>query len=340
MNLSPAETWDLTVPWLPIYWDIDILARYHRAGYTFVSLTLQDWPPTLDGTAKCITRFRQIAQSAEDWLVFVATIDEIDRARRDGKLAVGFNSQDTILIGDDISKLADLRALGICQMLLAYNVRNFVADGCAETADAGLSNFGRRVVREMNRVGLVVDCAHTGRRSSLEAIELSATPVIFSHSGASAVHTHYRNIDDDQIRACAARGGVVGVVGVGAYLGDPEARAETLYRHVDHIAALVGSEHVAIGSDYVGIFPASHHGEAWARAAAVADVRSWPEAVDAWPAVEDDMPVQESRCFAPEQLADLIQLLHAHGYSEHAIAGILGGNARRVYVAAEAAVCP
>jgi membrane dipeptidase len=330
MKVAAPHVWDMTLPWLPIYWDMEILARYRRAGYTFVSLTLQDWPPTFEGMRRLIDQFKEMAAAASDWLSFGHTLADIDQGRRDGKLVVGFNSQEALLIGEDLSRIEALRAMGVGHMLLAYNVRNRVADGCAEVADAGLSNFGRRVVREMNRAGIIVDCAHTGRRSSLEAIDISERPVIFSHSNAYAMCPHIRNIRDEQIRACAARGGVIGVVGVGAFLGDAAARAESMFRHIDYIAQLVGAEHVGLGTDYVKIFPARDFVTEWTRIAATQ--KSWPDARDGWPdPTGTQIPVEDSRCFAPEQLTDLVDLMLARGYPADAIQGILGGNFRRVY---------
>lgn len=328
--LATSDIWDMTLPWLPIYWDMDVLARYRRAGFTFVSLTLQDWPPTFDGTRQCIERFKKTAAAHADWLTFGASLAEIDKGRHEGKLVVGCNSQETRPVGEDLSRIEALRALGVTHMLLAYNVRNLVADGCAERADAGLSNFGRQVVREMNRVGMIVDCSHTGRRSSLEAIELSERPVIFSHSGAHAVCPHIRNIRDEQIRACAMRGGVIGVVGVGAFLGDLAARTESLFRHIDHISTLAGPEHVGLGTDYVRILPARDFPSEWA----IDDplVRSWPDAANAWPdPTGTQLLVEESRCFGPEQLTQLIETMLAHGYPDEAVQGILGGNFKRAF---------
>src|SRR5687767_8379290 len=151
--LESADVWDMTLPWIPIYWDLEVLARYKRAGYTFVSLTLQDWPPTFEGMRRCIERFKEMAQPQSAWLTFGSSLADIDRGRRAGKLVVGLNSQETRPIAEDLSRIEALYALGVRHMLLAYNVRNLVADGCAEVADAGLSNFGRQVVREMDRVG-------------------------------------------------------------------------------------------------------------------------------------------------------------------------------------------
>src|SRR5688572_9077835 len=117
---------------------------------------------------RCIERFKALAQPHSHWLGFASSLAEIEQGRREGKLLIGLNSQDTSPIGDDLSRVQVLRALGVRHMLLAYNVRNRIADGCAEGSDAGLSNFGRLLVREMDRVGIIVDGSHTGRRSSLE----------------------------------------------------------------------------------------------------------------------------------------------------------------------------
>jgi membrane dipeptidase len=328
---SSADIWDMTLPWLPIYWDMAILKRYRQAGFTFVSLTLQDWPPSLENTRQAIESFKALAEAESDWLIFGTSLADIDRGRREGKLVLGFNSQETRPLGEDLSRIEALHVMGVRHMLLAYNVRNLVADGCAERSDAGLSNFGRQVVKEMDRVGILVDGSHTGRRSSLEAIELSKRPVIFSHSGAYSIYPHFRNLHDDQIRACAERGGVIGVVGVGAFLGDREARAEALFSHIDHIATLVGPRHIGLGTDYVNVLPVSEHAATWS---AIDPSKSWPNAAHAWPDPNHKLiPVEESRCFRPEQLSELVAVMLSHGYPIDDIHAILGGNFRRVYSA-------
>jgi membrane dipeptidase len=333
--LASCDIWDMTLPWVDIYWDLEVLARYKRAGYTFVSASLHDWPPTFDGMRQCIERFRDMAKPASDWLAFGHSLAEIDRGRREGKLVFGLHAHDTRPIGEDLSRIEALYTLGVRHMLMAYQVRNFVADGCAERADAGLSNFGRQVVQEMNRVGMVVDCSHTGRRSSLDAIELSQLPVIFSHSNAYAVCPHIRNIRDEQIRACAMRSGVIGVMGIGAFLGDIDARTESVFRHIDYIASLVGPKHVGLGTDYVDIFPVKDHAARWdAYRAAHGDPARWPDPANAWP----DSQLgggPDSRCFAPEQLVELIDLMLSHGYSTEVVQDILGKNFRRAYETAD-----
>lgn len=331
--LGSTDVWDMTVPWLPYHWDVEILKRYRRAGYTFVSLTLQDWPPTLDGMRNCIDRFREMIEPEADWIVFGNSLSDIDRGRSEKKLVIGLNSQETRPIGEDLSRIETLYEMGVRHMVLAYNVRNIVADGCAEHGDAGLSNFGRQVVREMNRNGMIVDCSHTGRRSSLEAIEMSERPVIFSHSSVYSICPHFRNIRDDQIRACADRDGVIGVVGMGPFLGDLEARTESMFRHIDYIATLVGPEHVGLGTDYVGLYPMKDHPAAWDLIRRMQ--KPWPDASIAWPdRTGEQIGGGAGRCFAPEQIAELIELMLSRGYSSDVVKGILGANFRRVYVSA------
>jgi membrane dipeptidase len=312
----------MTLPWLPEQQEMDTLRRFRQAGFTFVSASTQDFPATFDGVRHSVQRFRAAAMAEADWLSFGSSLAEIDHGRKAGKLVVGLNVQDTLQLGTDLSLVGALYDLGVRHMLLAYNTRNLVADGCAEVADAGLSNFGREVVREMNRVGMIVDCSHTGRRSSLEAIELSDLPPVFSHSGAYGICRHIRNIHDDQIRACAARGGVIGVVGIGAFMGDAEARTESLFRHIDYIVTLVGPEYVGLGTDFVkdmqGIWEGMRDQQD----------RMWPDPTGT--------QLYEGGCFQPEQLQHLVSLMLEHGYSPEAIRHILGANFRRVYGAAEA----
>lgn len=324
------DVWEMTLPWLPCYWDMNVLARYRQAGFTFASLTLQDWPPTFQGMQRCIEKFKASAGAEAPWLAFAGSLNDIDRGRHEGKLVLGLNSQETRIIEHDLSRVAALHELGVRHMLLAYNVRNLVADGCAEVADAGLSNFGRQVVREMNRIGILVDGSHTGRRSTLEAIEISEQPVIFSHSNVYSLCPHIRNVRDDQIRACARSGGVIGVVGVGAFLGRDRPGPEDLFHHIDYICSLVGPQHVGLGTDYVSILPVKAHAAAWARLASQA--QSWPDPANAWrDPTGTQIPFEETHCFAPERLSALVDLMLSQGYSDRTIHGILGANFRRVY---------
>jgi membrane dipeptidase len=246
----------------------------------------------------------------------VRTVADIHLAKASGRLGLLFHIQDTRSLEDRLEAVQVLFDLGVRHLGLTYNSRNSVGDGCTEPEDAGLSRFGRSLVAEMNRVGMVVDLSHGGYRTTMEAMAASARPVIFSHSNADVVYTHYRNIKDDQIRACAQTGGVVGVNGLGAFLGDNKARSETIFRHIDHLVTLVGPQHVGLGLDYVK------------------DTESFWNWVfksgDLWPLNQGK--AHERTAFAgPEQIRDLAILMLDHGYGTAAVHAILGGNWLRIF---------
>ena len=138
--------------------------------------------------------------------------------------------------------------LGVHMMHLTYNRRNLIGDGCAESADAGLSGFGREVIAEMNRVGVIPDVAHSGQRTSLETAQVSKKPVVASHTAAAHFSTHYRAKCDEVIAAVKASGGFVGICAHPPFLqGAMDLNA--MLDHVEYIARKFGVDHVAIGTD-------------------------------------------------------------------------------------------
>ncbi len=311
-----ALVWDMTLPWLPSYADKDVtLPRFRSAGVDFASLTVNDFPGSLGGSVRRIAEVTRHIQDRSDALTLVKSVDDILQAKREGKLALAFNLQETNPLEGEVNFVQTYYDLGVRHMLLAYNQKNLVGDGCSERTDAGLSRFGVRVVREMNRVGMIVDGSHTGYRTTMEAMEVATAPFIFSHSLAHAVHEHYRNIRDDQIKACAESGGVIGFNGVAFFLGDETASSETVVRHIDHIANLVGPEHVGIGLDYcrdsksVGAWTLSN--------------------TDMWPP-NKGVPFGETAFVQPEQLIEIADILLERGYAEADVRGILGENYARV----------
>jgi membrane dipeptidase len=138
--------------------------------------------------------------------------------------------------------------LGVRQIHFAYNRNNSVADGCHDEV-RGLTPLGQRMVAAVNAAGMLMDCSHTGRTCSLEIMAASNQPVIFSHANPLALVEHGRNITDEQIRACAATGGIVCVSGVSRFLGVEAPVAADVARHAAYVANLVGIEHVGIGLD-------------------------------------------------------------------------------------------
>jgi membrane dipeptidase len=226
------------------------LARCRAAGFDHISLNVGFGDDSIEQHLRMIASFRHwLGQRASDYTL-VRTVDDIESARNSGKLAVSFDIEGANAVADQISLVQLYYDLGVRWMLLAYNRNSAAAGGCQDD-DCGLTDFGRRLIDEMTRVGMVVCCSHLGSRSAQEVLEYAPGPVIFSHSNPSAVRPHPRNISDALMRACAAKGGVVGINGVGPFLGDNDTRSDTFVRHVDYAVQMIGPQHVALGLDHV-----------------------------------------------------------------------------------------
>ncbi len=187
-------------------------------------------------------------------MVYGETVEDILEAKEKDKLAVILQFQNSLPIEHDMRLLEVWYKLGVRIMQLTYNPRNLVGDGCYEKTNCGLSEFGHKVVEEMNRIGLVIDLSHVAPKSANEAIEMSKDPIIFSHSNAKALADVNRNITDDQIKAVAEKGGVIGI-GTPSFIvkKDGEKTGTTIIdfvNHIDYMVKLVGSDYVGIGTDY------------------------------------------------------------------------------------------
>jgi membrane dipeptidase len=290
-----------------------------------VTVGLDEFGP--EETLETIATLRRYVDGNGDAFAFVRSVADVRRTREVGKTAVGIHFQGTAPVDGNLDLVQVWRDVGVTHMLLAYNARNLVADGCAEPADAGLSRFGRALVRELRRAGILCDGSHTGYRSSMEALELYDGPFVFTHSNCRAVFDHYRNIADDQIKACAATGGVIGVNGVSSFLDDPYARAETIFRHLDHIVSLVGPEHVGIGLDHVASDPDERSTRLATTQWSSDDVRGWNRD---WPPNNGKPPFNYGIYAPHDVVGEVVDVMLAHGYPAEAIRGYLGANFLRV----------
>ena len=195
-----------------------------------------------------------------------------------------------------------------------YNRANRAGSGCLDTTDNGLTTWGRSIVNEMNRVGIVPDGSHCSARTGLDMCEISTGPVIYSHSCMRAIWDHPRNISDDQARACAATGGVIGITGVGIFLGPNTPTLEAMTRHLEYAVDLVGIDHVGISSDFS--FDAADFIDELTR-----NPHMFDDSYTRWG------PIQ---WMAPETLLTLGVHLERRGWSDDDIRAVLGGNFFRV----------
>ena len=180
----------------------------------------------------------------------------------------------------------------------------------------------RMIVREMNRVGMLIDLSHTGYRTCMDVFEISSAPVCFTHSNPLGLWDNPRNIRDDQIRACARSGGVVGVNGIGLHMGDNDASSEKICDQIDYVANLVGPAHVGIGLSYV-----------YDNGACMADFNAraaWAVDASLAPLVSRSLTPAEYAFASPERMPELSEVLLRRGHYAQAVRSILGGNWLRV----------
>jgi membrane dipeptidase len=296
--------------------DLENLALWRDSQVDFLSINvgfdLMPW----HACVATIAAFRRWLFQNQDRYLLAQTVNDIAVARASNRMAVAFDLEGMVALDGRIEMVQLYRDLGVRQMLFAYNRNNAAGGGCHD-ADGGLTDFGRAVIAEMNRVGMVVDVSHAGYRTSMEAMEASQAPVIFSHSNPFTVQPHQRNITDEQIRACAATGGVVCAVGINLFLGDGPPTANRLADHVDYLIDVAGPHHVALGLDFG--FPVELPGIE----RIVADNPAfWP--TDQYP------PDFAPSFFAPSGLPDLADELLCRGHRESVVEGVLGGNMLRV----------
>jgi membrane dipeptidase len=244
---------------------------------------------------------------------------DIRSAKAEGQLAVGLHFQGVEALEYDLDLPEVFWRLGVRVIQLAYNRRNPFCDGCEEPRDAGLSILGRKLVAELNRLGVLIDVSHTGWKSSLDAVDVSDAPCIASHSNAHAVHPSPRNLPDELIVAIAQSGGVIGMNGFPSFVAMSD--RPTLDEFIDHmvyIDALVGSGHVGLGIDYYDGGRAEYD--------VLIASGMWNAETYRPPPFHYPAPIER-----PSGLRALTERLSARGYAESEIKGILGENWLRVY---------
>lgn len=181
---------------------------------------------------------------------------DVRRAKAEGKVALVLTMEGAEALGGDLATLRVCHRLGLRFLGLTWNHRNQAADGWAERrTGGGLTEFGVALVKECNRLGIVLDLAHLAAAGVRDVLELSEAPVVVTHGNCHALWPQFRNLTDDQLEGVAAKGGVVGVTAVPSFLGEDEKRAplSLMLDHVDHMMKVMGEDHVGLGMDFDGV---------------------------------------------------------------------------------------
>lgn len=295
------------------------LERLLSSGMTAVNITVAAHADSFETALGKMYAYFNLMEARPDDTLQVETVADIHRAKEEGKIGIMFGLQTGTAVGKDISKWTILAKLGVRISQLTYMERTDFGDGCYEPENRGLTAYGRQAVQEMNRLGIVVDLSHAGERTSLDAIEYSQKPPVFSHSNPKAVGPSARNITDEQIKAVAAKNGVVGITPHSALCHKVLGVRPTIHDYLDHmeyVINLVGVDHVGIGTDVYE----SYTKISWESSTK----RMYPS-----PWVYETMLSEGFSRIT--DLPSVTEGLISRGYSDDDIVKILGGNWLRVF---------
>jgi len=260
----------------------------------------------------------------QDMVIRCESTADIRRAHDSGQIAFVPCQEAATMIENELDRLDILYGFGIRMLGIAYSEGNGLGAGLREASDGGLTQFGKQAVRRMNKLGIAIDVSHSGDKTSLDTIETSDKPIFITHAGARVLWNTNRLKPDDVIKACAAKGGVIGIEAAPHTTltkNHPHHNIESFMEHFEYVANLVGIDHVAFGpdtlfGDHVGL----HHAFAGQLSIKSAHGSQTFEEVEYVKGLENP-----AECFP-----NITRWLVKHGYAEADIAKVLGGNILRV----------
>ncbi len=232
----------------------ELMMAFRASGVTCIHQNAGEECQHPQRLIKRLARFTFLTDMLKPFLTKATTPNDIDLVKKDGGHCLYLTGNGVPLPQDWISVEEELRTirvffqLGIRMMHVTYQRRNMLGDGCAEIANGGLSDFGRQAIAEMNRQGVLVDIAHSGWQTSLEAAKVSTKPVVASHTTAAGLHHHIRSKPDEVLKALADSGGYAGICCISQFLGG-KCDINAFLDHIDYVVKKIGIDHVAIGTD-------------------------------------------------------------------------------------------
>jgi membrane dipeptidase len=298
-------------------WDRELFEELKAGGVTAVHATVVYWDDarqTLTLLADWNRRFLEHG----DLIRPVRAAEDIRAAKREGRIAFLFGAQNCTPIEQDLGLVEIFRSLGLVVMQLTYNNQSPLGGGCYEAVDAGLTRFGREVLSEMNRVGMIADLSHSGEKTTLDAIAHSTRPVCISHADPSFFQENVRNKSETVLSALGASGGMFGFSLYPLHIGGAARKLEEFTAMVARTAEIMGVDHIGFGTDSVRKQPDEvldwMRSGRWTRSSAKPNWPDWP----AWFKSPADFP-------------KLTEALLARGFSSEDVAKIMGGNWLRFF---------
>jgi membrane dipeptidase len=301
--------------------DETMVANARTSGITAMNVTV-----SAGDTASTLGRMSPWFANVERWpdvFRLVRSVGQLRDAKETARVGIVLGFQDTTPYEGDLSRIGTFHDLGVRVVQLTYNVRNLVGDGCLEPGNAGLSAYGHAVVERLNELGSIVDLSHCGKRTTAEGIRASAAPVGITHTGCTAVAPHPRSKDDEELRAAADGGGVVGIYLMPFLSPGRVSTADDLLAHIEHALDVCGEDHVGIGSD-LSITPIDGSEEYWSKHREFVARRI--EAGIAAPAEDPDVLFTVPDLNSHRRMDMIADLLAARGHNDRVIEKVIGGN--------------
>lgn len=237
--------------------DIQRLKKQGSFVQTFAAFIDPIYSPAyaMKRAMQIIDRFYIELENYKDDIMLCCNYNDIENALSQGKIAAMLSIEGGEALQGDLGALRNFYRLGVRSVCLTWNYRNEIADGVKdEETGGGLTPFGRKLIKEMNRLGMLVDLSHISQKGFWDVMETTTKPIIVSHSNARKICSHPRNLYDDQINAVAENGGVIGINFYPDFLNDDgKATVKDIIKHIEHIISLTGPDHIGIGADFDGI---------------------------------------------------------------------------------------
>ncbi len=277
-------------------------------------------------TVKEIAYIHQMIEVHPAYFMQVRVPADMARAKREGKMGIIFSFESADMLEGKLERIELFRNLGIRVMQLSYNRKSPFAAGVMEPNGGGLTPLGQEAVKKMNTLGITIDVSHANAQTTADVMTASSKPMIMSHAGCAAVHPHPRNKTDDQLRALANKGGVVGIYDLPYLAASPkQPTVDDYMAHMEHALKVAGEEHVGVGSDVpINPFDTSPKG--------MAEFNKFEEErqKSGLAAPEEDRPTYVVGLNLPQKIEVIADKLLKHGYATSVAEKIVGANFARV----------
>ncbi len=230
-------------------WNRDLFKNAHKAGLTAIHATLVYWENTEESFAK-IEYWNDLFREHKDIIMHAKKSEDIIQAKNNNRVAIIFGFQNSAPIANDIFLVEKFFNKGLRFMQLTYNNQTSLGGGCFEPKDSGVSRFGKSVIEEMNRLGMIVDLSHAGKQTCIDAIEFSNKPVAISHANPNFFHKSLRNIDNDVLKQLVKKDGFIGLSLYPYHLKNlGNCTVQDFCLMIKELVNLIGEDNIGIGSD-------------------------------------------------------------------------------------------